>query len=111
MHPNFAFSECFQTFKLPTEFFQNVTMFSFQIDKSINDLLRNLRKMPPDLECLRVYLLLPEISLYEEPLNRYSYIADFGEKILELDTDAQRILCKRNLTINFSVPGGMHITC
>ena len=100
------FSEGFQTIKLPKEFSQNITIFLFQIDKSINDLVKNLRKMPPDLECLRVYLLLPEIALYEEPLNRYSYIADVGEKILELDTDAQRILCKRNLIIYLFVPGG-----
>lgn len=64
-----------------------------QITESIeNRLLRSLPPSPPDVEALRVYLILPEFHLLYEPKFFSTLIGPFGKSIVGLEKAASRVL-------------------
>ena len=54
----------------------------------------SLQQSPPDIEALRVYLLLPECSVYqrEERLKFDAIVIPFSEAILKLSTEGGKVL-------------------
>ncbi|XP_061191320.1 probable E3 ubiquitin-protein ligase HERC4 [Saccostrea echinata] len=64
-----------------------------QITESIeNNLLRSLPPSPPDVEALRIYLILPEFHLFDEPKFFSTLIGPFGKCIVNLERAPARIL-------------------
>ena len=72
--------------------------------------IHSLLQSPPDIEALRVYLLLPECSVYQKEEQFDAIVIPFSEAILRLTTDAGKVLSKfahirqelsRSLTILF----------
>lgn len=67
----------------------------FQILNSIgSSLYPSLPSSPPDVEALRVYLMLPHLPMFEQPKYFSSLIEPFGQSILNLDKHASRVLGK-----------------
>ncbi|KAK3591313.1 hypothetical protein CHS0354_028420 [Potamilus streckersoni] len=62
-----------------------------------NCLLPSLPNSPPDVETLRLYLILPELHLFEEPKRFSTLIVPFGKAILDLDKPASKILAGKCL--------------
>ncbi|XP_046382187.1 probable E3 ubiquitin-protein ligase HERC4 isoform X2 [Haliotis rufescens] len=56
------------------------------------DLLPSLPASPPDVEALRVFLILPECHLFDQPKYYSSLICPFGKNILNLDRVASKVL-------------------
>ncbi|KAL3877452.1 hypothetical protein ACJMK2_035156 [Sinanodonta woodiana] len=57
-----------------------------------NYLIPSLPSSPPDVETLRLYLILPELHLFEEPKRFNTLIMPFGKAILDLDKPASKVL-------------------
>lgn len=56
--------------------------------------IHSLLQPPPDIEALRVYLLLPECSVYQNGEQFENIVIPFSEAILRLSTDARKVLSK-----------------
>ena len=54
--------------------------------------VHSLQQPPPDIEALRVYLLLPEFSIYQKEEQYDAIVIPFGEAILRLSVDAGKVL-------------------
>ncbi|KAL4239292.1 putative E3 ubiquitin-protein ligase herc4 [Mactra antiquata] len=64
-----------------------------KISHTVGSLLfASLPSSPPDVEALRLYLLLPHLPMFEEPKYYSSLIEPFGHSILKLDKQASRVL-------------------
>ncbi len=75
-----------------------IRLISFQIKVSLSDhLLPGLTSSPSDIEALRIYLILPEIVIYEGTKDAYQdmwFITSLGEQIMKLRDEAKRVLCE-----------------
>ena len=74
--------------------------------------IHSLQQPPPDIEALRVYLLLPECSVYQKEAGHYADIViPFSEAILRLSADAGKVLsefeCK--IIISYDFPRTFYI--
>jgi len=74
--------------------------------------IHSLQQPPPDIEALRVYLLLPECSVYQKEAGHYDDIViPFSEAILRLSADAGKVLsefeCK--IIISYDFPRTFYI--
>lgn len=56
--------------------------------------IHSLLQPPPDIEALRVYLLLPECSVYQNGEQFENIVIPFSEAILRLSTDARKVLMR-----------------
>lgn len=54
--------------------------------------VHSLQQPPPDIEALRVYLLLPECSVYQREEHYDAIVIPFSEAILKLSADAGKVL-------------------
>ena len=54
--------------------------------------IHSLQQPPPDIEALRVYLLLPEFSVYQKEEHYDDIVIPFSEAILKLSADAGKVL-------------------
>jgi len=54
--------------------------------------IHSLLQSPPDIEALRVYLLLPECSVYQREEHYDAIVIPFSEAILRLSADAGKVL-------------------
>ncbi|XP_060594475.1 probable E3 ubiquitin-protein ligase HERC4 isoform X2 [Ruditapes philippinarum] len=52
----------------------------------------SLPKSPPDVEALRLYLILPHLHMFEQPKYYNTLIEPFGNSIISLDKQASRVL-------------------
>ena len=65
----------------------------FQMFNAIKQgVVHSLQQPPPDIEALRVYLLLPEFSIYQKEEQYDAIVIPFGEAILRLSVDARKVL-------------------
>ena len=65
----------------------------FQMFNAIKQgVVHSLQQPPPDIEALRVYLLLPEFSIYQKEEQYDAIVIPFGEAILRLSVDAGKVL-------------------
>lgn len=48
----------------------------------------------PDVEAMRMYLILPECSLFDQPKYYDTLIVPFGQAIVSLDKTAAKFLSK-----------------
>ena len=65
----------------------------FQMFNTIKQgVVHSLQQPPPDIEALRVYLLLPEFSIYQKEEQYDAVVIPFGEAILRLSVDAGKVL-------------------
>ncbi|CAG2235879.1 HERC3 [Mytilus edulis] len=55
-------------------------------------LLPSLPQSPPDVEALRLYLILPEYHMFEEPKKFSTLIGPFANSILNLDKPGSKVL-------------------
>ena len=55
-------------------------------------MIHSLQQPPPDIEALRVYLLLPECSVYQKDEHYDAIVVPFSEAILKLSADAGKVL-------------------
>ncbi|XP_070185594.1 probable E3 ubiquitin-protein ligase HERC4 isoform X2 [Littorina saxatilis] len=56
--------------------------------------LVQLAQSPCDIEVMRVYLILPECHLFDEPKHYATLLTPFGQSILNLDKPAAKFLCQ-----------------
>ncbi|CAC5368392.1 HERC4 [Mytilus coruscus] len=64
-----------------------------QITKCLESyLLPSLPQSPPDVEALRLYLILPEYHMFEEPKKFSTLIGPFANSILNLDKPGSKVL-------------------
>lgn len=71
--------------------------FIFQLFDAVKKgVLHSLQHPPPDIEALRVYLLLPECSVYRREEHYDAIIIPFSEVILRLSAEAGKVLSKFN---------------
>ncbi|KAK3089327.1 hypothetical protein FSP39_002760 [Pinctada imbricata] len=63
-----------------------------KIVESIEHLLSSLPSSPPDVEALRLYLILPELHIFDQPKYFSTLITPFGASLNNLDKAASRIL-------------------
>lgn len=69
--------------------------FIFQLFDAVKKgVLHSLQHPPPDIEALRVYLLLPECSVYKREEHYDAIIIPFSEVILRLSAEAGKVLSK-----------------
>lgn len=61
-------------------------------DAFTRGVIHSLLQSPPDIEALRVYLLLPECSIYRNGEQFDSIVIPFSEAILRLSADAGKVL-------------------
>ena len=62
---------------------------------SVKDkLIPSLPESPPDIEALRLYIMLPECEILHKEANYQSIDIPFGEAILKLSPEAQKVLRK-----------------
>ena len=54
--------------------------------------IHSLLQSPPDIEALRVYLLLPECSVYQREEHYDAIVIPFSEAILRLSAEAGKVL-------------------
>ena len=54
--------------------------------------IHSLQQSPPDIEALRVYLLLPECSVYQREEHYDAIVIPFSEAILRLSAEAGKVL-------------------
>ncbi|XP_055954935.1 probable E3 ubiquitin-protein ligase HERC4 isoform X2 [Patella vulgata] len=57
-----------------------------------HDLIRRLPTSPPDVEALRLYLMLPECHLFDQPKYYSSFIVPLGHSIISLDKAASKVI-------------------
>lgn len=57
-------------------------------------LIPSLPESPPDVEALRVYLILPEFHMFEEPKHYSTLLGPFANSILNLDKPGSKVLGK-----------------
>lgn len=62
-----------------------------KICNSLESLVR-LSHSPPDIEAMRVYLILPECHLFDQPKHYASLLTPFGQAIISLDKPAAKFL-------------------
>jgi len=60
--------------------------------------IHSLQQSPPDIEALRVYLLLPECSVYQQEEHYDAIVIPFSEAILRLSANAGKVLSESLLT-------------
>ncbi|KAL5017995.1 hypothetical protein ScPMuIL_003717 [Solemya velum] len=71
---------------------KNIIMIQ-KICQSIEEsLLQVLPASPPDVEAMRLYLILPYFHLFDQPKYYSSLIGPFGRSILNLDKQASKVL-------------------
>ncbi|XP_025109436.1 probable E3 ubiquitin-protein ligase HERC4 isoform X2 [Pomacea canaliculata] len=63
-----------------------------KICNSLETLVRRLPHAPPDVEAMRVYLVLGECHLFHQPKNYASLLDPFGQAIIRLDKTAAKFL-------------------
>ena len=69
--------------------------------------IHSLQQPPPDVEALRVYLLLPECSVYQKEAGHYDDIViPFSEAILRLSAAAGKVLSEFECKIIVTLPSG-----
>ncbi|GAB6023588.1 putative E3 ubiquitin-protein ligase herc3 [Chamberlinius hualienensis] len=59
-----------------------------------SDLLPNLPTSPPDIEGLRVFIILPYCHLLEEPFNCHTVIKPFGSALLNVSRETNKVITK-----------------
>ena len=70
-----------------------VSFLSFQMFAAITrGVIHSLLQSPPDIEALRVYLLLPECSVYQKEEHYDAIVIPFSQAILRLSADAGKVL-------------------
>jgi hypothetical protein len=52
----------------------------------------SLPQSPPDVEALRLYLILPEFHMFEEPKHYSTLIGPLANSILKLDKPGSKVL-------------------
>ena len=57
-------------------------------------MLKKVTGVPADIEALRLFLIFPEVIPHIDMPNRVNFIAKFGEKILDQEKEAIKIICK-----------------
>ncbi|GAB1598948.1 probable E3 ubiquitin-protein ligase HERC4 isoform X1 [Argonauta hians] len=62
------------------------------LDYLVNNLISQLPKSPPNMEALRLYLILPEVSFMDQPHRHSTLIAPFGMKLIQLDATSHQVL-------------------
>ena len=76
-------------------------LFILQILLSLSSTLYpSLPKSPPDVEALRLYLILPHLHMFEQPKYYSTLIEPFGHSIINLDKQASRVLGLYTTLIN-----------
>lgn len=65
--------------------------------------VHSLQQPPPDIEALRVYLLLPECSVYQREEHYDAIVIPFSEAILKLSADAGKVLSEL-LLLSIPIP-------
>jgi len=60
--------------------------------------IHSLQQSPPDIEALRVYLLLPECSVYQQEKHYDAIVIPFSEAILRLSANAGKVLSESLFT-------------
>ncbi|XP_060067134.1 probable E3 ubiquitin-protein ligase HERC4 isoform X1 [Ylistrum balloti] len=70
---------------------KNTTVIQ-KITLAITRLLSSLPPSPPDVEALRLYLILTEFHLFDLPKHYLTLIAPFGKCIMSLDKAASKVL-------------------
>lgn len=60
--------------------------------------IHSLQQSPPDIEALRVYLLLPECSVYQQEEHYDAIVIPFSEAILRLSANAGKVLSESLFT-------------
>ena len=70
-----------------------------QIVSACKILCQSLTPSPADYEALRLYMMLPEIVIYEPPRNEIGFVANYGERIYRLQNHAKLALCELMLYI------------
>ena len=69
------------------------SFLSFQMfDAITRGVIHSLLQSPPDIEALRVYLLLPECSVYKREEHYDAIVIPFSEAILRLSAEAGKVL-------------------
>ncbi|XP_005105124.1 probable E3 ubiquitin-protein ligase HERC4 isoform X1 [Aplysia californica] len=80
------------------EFFQglsklpNIVIKQYICTSIEQDLIPMLPKSPPDVEALRLYIMLPECHLFDQPKLYSSIICPFANAFLSMDPVAQKVL-------------------
>ncbi|ESP04646.1 hypothetical protein LOTGIDRAFT_223779 [Lottia gigantea] len=69
----------------------NVYMIQ-KICNSLEEMIRCLPSSPPDIEALRLYLLLPLCHVFDEPKYYGDLIVPFGHSIISLDKAASKVI-------------------
>ena len=62
-------------------------------------IIPSLNHRPPDIETLRLYILLPECSIYGKVECYKAVVIPFSEAILRLSTEAARVLSKYRIVV------------
>ena len=71
----------------------------FQLFDAIKKgVIHSLQQPPPDIEALRVYLLLPECSVYKKEEHYDTIVIPFSEVILRLSAEAGKVLSEFDCT-------------
>lgn len=70
---------------------KNTTVIQ-KITLAITRLLTSLPPSPPDVEALRLYLILAEFHLFDQPKHYLTLIVPFGKCIISLDKAASKVL-------------------